>query len=285
MIASAVFLASALTALSAPIALENGALEIQVQPETFAIVSFRALTEANFVMPLPVSGDAAQAAEWLDPGGLVTDVLPSGEQDAALRRGPAAVVEREEGRLVLEGPVAAVSGLRLRKEIILGPRGDPSARFRVTVFATRSEAQRVYVRNTVRLPGRSTLRVARRDGTIRPLAGAESIYPAVVKSLDYWLIPVPPTAAMKGVVLGALSSGLHETRGRAVWVRRVALPLADASAYDHGVNVLCLLDTPSGTFGAALQGCWAEVSVSCPLVFEEEWRVASRARLDGGERP
>ncbi len=85
MIASAVFLASALTALSAPIALENGALEIQVQPETFAIVSFRALTEANFVMPLPVSGDAAQAAEWLDPGGLVTDVLPSGEQDAALR--------------------------------------------------------------------------------------------------------------------------------------------------------------------------------------------------------
>jgi len=275
---SAALLFAGLVCLSTPLVLDNGAVQVVVEPELFAITSIRAGSGTDFVEALPRSPDAVRSGAWMDPGGLVTDVLPVGEGDAALRRGPARVVEQRSNHLTLEGPVSRSTGLTLTKEITLAPPGEPTARFRVTVTSTLSATQRLYVRNAARVPIRSTLRMAKRDDTIRPLAGTDSIYPAVVKSRDYWLVPVPPTATMKGVVLGALMPDLREERAYVTWVRRPVPTPGTAIDYDHGSNVVCLLDSKTRTFGAVLQSALADVDASTPLVFEEEWHFEKRGR-------
>jgi hypothetical protein len=115
------------------VALDNGAIRIEVEPELFAIRFIGTPGGKNFLDPLYVR-DSVRASEGpLESGGLTTSLDPAGPQAAELSRGPTRTIDSGWYHLVLIGPVAEESGLRLRKEIRIDPR-EPKAWFTVTVL-------------------------------------------------------------------------------------------------------------------------------------------------------
>ncbi|MCL4693037.1 MAG: hypothetical protein KJ060_11075, partial [Candidatus Hydrogenedentes bacterium] len=198
-----VFLIPSVEAVSTePNTLDNGAIRVEVDPALFSVRFVGVPGGANFVAPLPVDETVRESEDWVDPGGLQTDVLPYTARDAASRRGPAEIVEQREDYIALLGPPSEHTGMRIKKEIQLLGR-EPKARFRVTAMRVAGESGDTAIRNTVRLSKGTTIRLLRDEGDVRVLAGADAITPAVVKSRKYWLIPVPPTSPMDGVILGA----------------------------------------------------------------------------------
>ncbi|MDZ4860447.1 MAG: hypothetical protein SGI88_15835 [Candidatus Hydrogenedentes bacterium] len=272
-------IAIALTSFAAdPVyALENGTIRIEVDPRLFAIRYIGFEGGENFVAPLTVSPEITAGTEWADPGGLHTDILPYTAQDAAVRRGPAEVLEYRSDYISMLGPPSSVNGMRLKKEIQLHKTG-PSARFRVTAQRAAAEPARVALRNTARIKPNCTLRIERTDGEITVIAGPDSIFPAVVKSRRFWLIPVPPTSEMRGVVLGAAISRVTTVTDSGTWTRRLADPSTSESELPHGVAWLCLLDDPTKSYGSAFQGMYAEVNEGGLTTLEEVWEFDRRGR-------
>lgn len=252
-----------------PILITNGAVHVVIEPRVFAILDIRLSSGSNWLQPLAVSEELLNNTEWADPGGLVTDILPF-EKIAALRRGPAKVLEQTDTSISLEGPRSECHKLWITKTLRLASEA-PAATFTVTLHSESATPVPLALRNTARPATRSTLRVDKQDGTIRSLSGDASLGPAVVKSRRYWLIPVPPTADIKNSVLGAFVPAFGIERERRVWTRRlVTMPGSPVEAPDLATFV-CVLDRATGSYGAALQGACTEVSKDHPLELTEEW--------------
>jgi hypothetical protein len=261
----------------APIILDNGAIRVEVDPALFSVTYVGLPGGRNFLETVPVDRAERTGEEWLDPGGVVTDLVPYDAHDAAIRRGPAEVVSHDSRSVILLGPESAALAMRLKKEIRLD-RSEPLAVFKVTVLSTAAEARPFSVRNTVRIPGRGTLRIDREDGALRPLAGLSDTAPAVVKSNQYWLVPVPPTTELNNVILGAYVPKATLGNGDGYWTRRILLMPGSEADVPFGSTLLCLLDDSTRSYGMALQSALAPISASAPLVFAEEWRVKKRGR-------
>ncbi len=258
-----------------PLTLDNGAIRIEIDPQWFSIRFVGLPGGANFVDPLFV--DTAHIADGgpPQPGGLCTDLLPHSDDGAAICRGPAEVIEQRADYIALLGPASERLNVRLKKEIqLLGEQ--PRARLRVSILATATHPGRFAIRNTARVPHDTTVRIAKADGEIRPITGTDEIAPAVVNSIKHWLIPVPPTARMKGVVLGAFVPEISLKNTSGVWTRRLLTMPQQAVAVPQGCTCLCLLDDPTRSYGAALQGALEEVTLDASLVFEEEWAIEAR---------
>ncbi|MCC6796198.1 MAG: hypothetical protein IT366_13845 [Candidatus Hydrogenedentes bacterium] len=258
-------------------ALENAALRIEVEPRLFAVrfVGFKG--KENFVAPLPVIEAEAANATWVDAGGLQTDVLPFAGKDAAVRRGPAEIVEQRDDYIAMLGPPSEVSGVRLKKEIQLDADA-PRAHFRVTAQRVATEPGNCAIRNTIRLPEKNTVRLERTDGDVRVLAGSDVPYTGVVKSRRYWLIPVPPTKDLRGVVLGADATQMIVANDSGTWTRKIVEPPADKTKVPNASSFLCLLDSRTNSYGAALQGATSEIKNGEFITFEEEWTFEKRGK-------
>lgn len=258
-----------------PIVLENGAVRIEVDPQLFSVQFAGFPGGPNFVDPLRVEDAARTGMEWVDPGGMVTDVFPAAEHDAALRRGPASV-EFQDGRsAVLLGPASEKLGIRLKKEIRLA--GDePKARYIVTLLAPSQDEQRWALRNTARVPLRSTIRIDKDKNEIVPMAGLDKLTPAVVRSMQYWLIPIPPTSPMSNVVLGSPVRSFAIENRSGVWTRTMVAPTREESAADAPTPFFCVLDDATRSYGAALQSARQAVTLGDPLVFIEDWQFERR---------
>lgn len=260
-----------------PIELDNGAIRVEVDPALFSVRFVGVPGGANFVAPLPVDETVRESEDWVDPGGLQTDVLPYTARDAASRRGPAEIVEQRADYIALLGPPSEQTGMRIKKEVQLLGR-EPKARFRVTAMRVAGEPGETAIRNTVRLRSGTTIRLLRDEGDVRVLAGADAIAPAVVKSRKYWLIPIPPTSPMDGIVLGVFAPTLIVVNDSGSWTRRLVTMPEEAKGTPHEATVLCVLDDASGSYGAALQGKLETVANDRVQVLEEEWTVESRGR-------
>jgi len=270
-----------MAAAAEPVALEQHGIRIEVDPGVFTLRYLGLADGKNLLDPLFVDDEARRSGAWLDPGGLVTDVLPYTSKDAALRRGPAEVLERTSTTLVLLGPASPERELRLSKRIeILPPQegaGAGRVRFTVSLLATEGEPRRLAVRNTARIPvpadarrGAAVLRLPG-GGAVRPLAGAEALEPYGTQDGKDWAFPVPPAHAAAGLVIGtpARQAGLqgHSTR----WTRRLPEPPETAAALPHNAAFLALIDDRTRSYGFAAQSPWATVEPGRPLVFVEEW--------------
>jgi len=257
--------------------LDNGVIRVEVDPRVFAIrfVGFR--DAANFVAPLPVDAAALEGSGWVDAGGLQTDLIPYTGKDAATRRGPAEVVEYRSDYIAMMGPVSEALGVRVKKEIQLQER-TPRARFRVTVQRAGAEPGRYAIRNTVRLNTDCTLRTERTDGEIKALAGVESIFPSVVKSRRYWLIPIPPTSETHSAILGAMAPRVITVNDSGTWTRKLLSPPTDPSAVPSGSTLLCLLDDATKSYAVALQGAALELAPGAIATLEEEWDFEKRGK-------
>jgi len=273
---SAAWVISAALYCAGPVyALDNGAIRIEVEPRLFAVrfVGFR--DRDNFVAALPLDEAAANGTDWADPGGVQSDVIPYSAQDAAVRRGPAEVVEVRGDYIAMLGPPSAVSGVRLKKEIQLD--GDaPRAHFRVTAQRAGAEPAAVALRNTVRLAPKCTVRVERTDGDLRVLAGSDAPLAGIVKSRRYWLVPIPPTTPLHGVVLGSVAPKTIIVNDAGTWTRTLIDPPTDKSQVPNESTLLCVLDSDTTSYGAALQGARVELKTGEFVVLEEEWTFDKR---------
>ena len=257
--------------------LDNGLVRIEVEPRLFAVPFVGFAGKDNFVAPLSVDVAVADGSDWADAGGVQSDVLPYSGKDAAVRRGPAEVIESRSDYIAMLGPPSASSGIRLKKEIQLDANA-PRAHFRVTAQRVGAGPATVAIRNTIRLGPKSTVRIERTDGEVRVLAGSDTPLAGVVKSRRYWLIPVPPTVQQRGLVLGAFVPRMSVANDSGTWTRTLVHPPADASKAPNASTFLCLLDSVSGSFGAALQGALAEVKTGEFVAIEEEWKFEKRGR-------
>lgn len=258
-------------------ALDNGAIRVEVEPRLFAVRFVGFKDKQSFVLPLAVEAPVAQGADWADAGGLQTDLIPYTGKDAATRRGPAEVLEYRNDYLAMIGPPSEVSGVRLKKEIQLD--GDaPRAHFRVIAQRVGKDPVKLALRNTVRLPAKNTVRLERTDGDVRVLAGADSIFPSVVKSRRYWLIPVPPTSETKGVILASSISSLSVANDSGTWTRTLVDPPKEMAQVPNESTFLCLLDSATNSYGVALQGRLVELKTGELTTIEEEWTFEKRGR-------
>jgi len=271
-----VLIASCIIA-AASLVLDNGAVRVEVDPSLFSVRFIGMPGGTNFLEPLFVNETGRRGKDWLDPGGLVTDLIPCEARDAALRRGPAEVVVHDGQSLVLIGPPSEQMPLRLKKEIrLMGT--EARVVFRVTVLSTSPEPLPLALRNTARLPHGVTLHVNKSDATIRSLADTDSIFPAVVKSSRYWLIPVPPAGPVDHVLLGAFVPELACQGNGGTWIRRIENMPADGQTVPQESTFLCILDNETRSYGAALQCARVPVDAGRPLVFTEEWTFEKRGK-------
>ncbi len=259
-------------AVAEPVVLDNGAIRVEVLPELFSVVFVGFPGGHNFVEPVHLESSIVKGTEWADPGGIVTDLIPYPGRDVAIRRGPAKIVEREEQRLVMEGPVSNALGVRLRKEIRLVD-DVAQAFYKVYAIFEKDASKPWALRNTVRVPRQSTLRIHKKEAEIRLLSGTESLAPAVVKSMRYWQIPIPPTSTLGTTILGAFAPKMEQVMEEGVWTRYIALMPEDAKTTPHEVTFLCLLDDVTQSYGSALQGEEQKMKAGETLLFCEEWHL------------
>ena len=121
---------------AAPIALDNSAMRVEVDPRLFSVCFVGLPNRSNFVEPTQPTQEEIEGEGWVDPGGLHTDLVPYQGQDAAIRRGPADVVERTATSVVMLGPVSGTLKVRLKKEIELDEH-KPRAVFKVSASPSR----------------------------------------------------------------------------------------------------------------------------------------------------
>ncbi len=261
-----------------PVVLDNGALRVEIDPQVFSIRFVGLPGGQNFLEPLLLEPEDRDSRAWLDPGGLVSDLIPLDTQDGALRRGPAEVVAQDGLSVILLGPKSAKAEARLKKEVRLDPE-KPEAVFKVTVLSAQPSERRFAVRNTARVPRDSSLRVLKSEGGVRVLSSEEqTLQPAVTKSNDYWLIPVPPTSPAKGLVLGAFVERVATARDDGVWTRRIAVMPEDRALVPHESTFMAILDDPSVSYGSALQSAKGPISIARPMVYTEHWTFDKRGR-------
>ena len=253
------------------IVLTNGLVEVTVSPRLFTVLGLRTLEGAHWVGVTALSQQERAGKDWVDPGGITTDIIPF-VQDAAVRRGPGTVVSHEDLSLVMEGPVSEELGLRLRKEVRLAS-ASPVVTYTVTAVSTVETPRKLALRNTARLVPRVTLRIDKRDGSLRALGEDQKPGLAVVNSLRWWMVPIPPTGEVKQLVLGAYVPKVTLRRGREEWGRRL-LPLpADKTAVPNLSTLVCVLDTATESYGAAFQGATQTLTRETPVTLVEEWTL------------
>ena len=275
---SVIWLAALASICAGPVyTLDNGVIRIEVEARLFAVRFVGFADKPNFVSPIAVEAAVAEGKEWADAGGLQTDLVPYAEKDAAVRRGPAEVLEYRSDYIAMLGPPSELSGIRLKKEIQLDDDA-PRAHFRVTAQCVGADPAKVALRNTVRLAAKSTVRLERTDGDVRILAGGDAIAPAVVKSRRYWLIPIPPTRETRGVILGTFGPRMIVANDAGTWTRILIDPPKVKSEVPNESTFLCVLDSPTDSYGAALQGKLTELKPGEFMTIEEVWEFTKRGK-------
>lgn len=139
---------------------------------------------------------------------MTTDLVPLEQKylrDAALRRGPAEIIKQDAQHVVLLGKPSEALGVRLKKEFRLDGAA-PRVFFIVTALSNGGGPGGTSLRNAVRLPAKSTVRIPS-DGTFGPLQDKAKAPWAIVNSKEFWLVPVPPTARTEALVLGGFAPG------------------------------------------------------------------------------
>lgn len=272
---------SVLLAVAAPaqeiITLQNGTLRIEIDPALFSIRFLGFPGGKNFVEPHHVEERDRADTAWLDPGGLTTDLIPLEADDPAIRRGPAEVIELSDRHVVLLGAESTALGVRIKKEVRLDNTG-PKAYFIVTALSHRAEGPALALRNNARLPVRCTVRVPKAEGKFAPLMDTSQAPWAIVNSKEFHLVPVPPTAPVKGLVLGGFVAEAQVENDSGLWTRRLTLPPTDPARLWNGVTALCVLDDTSRSYGLALQGAQANLTAASPVQLTEEWTFKRRGK-------
>lgn len=288
---SCLLLACALSsALGAPLALDNGKIRVELESRTFSVRFIGLPGGNNFLEPAHLTATQLAGTGWLDPGGLVTDVLPVRTEDAMLRRGPAEVVEQRDDYLLLLGPEHPESHWRVKKEVQLA-RDSAELTYKVTVLSSLKEERDIRVRTTARLDWSGALVIPVEPGRMSLVRGAfEDVSDLLEFPEEIYTVPLRSRKLRTRAVLSSASPEVTMTTDFGVWKRRLEIrsALPDPEA-ENRIRMLALLDDPSHTYEAALEGAQSGTNVGSPLVVVEHWSVSPPdaavppSRLPGGE--
>lgn len=274
--ASCLLLACALSsALSAPLSLDNGKIRIELESRTFSVRFIGLPGGNNFLEPAHLTATQLAGTGWLDPGGLVTDVLPVRTEDAVLRRGPAEVVEQRDDYVLLLGPEHPESHWRVKKEVQLA-RDSAELTYKVTVLSSLKEERDIRIRTTARLDWSGALVIPVEPGRMSLVRGA---FEEVLELLEFpeesYTVPLRSRQLRTRAVLSSASPEVTMTTDFGVWKRRLEIrsALPDPEA-ENRIRMLALLDDPSHTYEAALEGAQSGTNVGSPLVVVEHWSVS-----------
>ncbi len=258
---------------AAGVVLENDAIRLEVEPRTYSIRYLGRPGGPNFVDPLYLTERQYNEPGLVQPGGIMTDVLPVSEADAVLRRGPASVVVHRPNYLLLMGPKSPRSDLQLKKEYRL--YGDEArVTYRVSVLSSRKEERSVTIRVTAQIPwGASLVIPPRPEGGLQLLRGAfPGFTDFVASSGSDYRIELARRKGRSHVVLKTLGGPTSVESPFGTWSRRGRMHSAgeDSSA---PLQIVALVDDASLTSQLALEGTQTGVNVGAPLVYEEEWTL------------
>lgn len=261
--------------MPSPIVLDNGRIRVEVEPRLFSVRFVGFPGGINFLDVRDIPEGDLESSDWVEMKGLYADLIPYEASDPAIRRGPATVLEQTADHVVMIGPQAGQAPVRIRKAVRLYP-GQAKASYSVEIENAGSEAVRYTVRNSAHVPQGDTLRSDKTDDRIRPLAGTASLAPAVVNSMRWWLIPVPPTSELKGVVLGAFVPKVTQENKDGTWTRRIVTNPSKPADVPEGCTFICLLDDPSRNYVSALQGGRTVAPPGGSAKFTEVWSLEKR---------
>lgn len=274
--ASCLLLVGALaSSLGAPLSLDNGKIRIELEPRTFSVRFIGLPGGNNFLEPAHLTETELAGSGWLDPGGLVTDVLPVRTEDAVLRRGPAAIVEQRDDYLLLLGPEHPESHWRVKKEIQL-TRDSAELTYKVTVLSSLKEERDIRIRTTARLDWSGALMVPVEPGRMTLVRGAfEKASDLLEFPEETYTVPLRSRKLRTRAVLSSASPEVTMTTDFGVWKRRLEIrsALPDPEA-ENRIRMLALLDDPTHTYEAALEGAQSGTNVGSPLVVVEHWSVS-----------
>lgn len=258
-----------------PVIVQNDTIRVEVDPQLFCIRFVGYVGDRNWVEPRFVPEAERDASVWADAGGLYTEIVPEGERDPALRRGPASIVSSDEHGVVLLGPESASSHLQVKKEIRVADIGG-RAMYIVTVLSSSNESRKVSVRNSVCLPQGGTLSLSCGDGPLKPLSKSVNVFEIASKSMEHWLIPVPCSGQVAGVTLGSVATQVTFQTAQGTWSRSLSDATAPKERFPEESSFRCFLDDASRSYVSSLQGLLREVNAGSPVVLTEEWNFSRR---------
>ena len=250
------------------IALDNGAIRVEIDPRWFNIRFVGVPGGENFLDPV-FRGERPERDSTADRrDGLTTAIYPFLD-DPVSKEARAEVADVGPHHAVLVGPLSTATGLRIKKEIRLGDT-EPRAVFIVTVLSERQEPVEIAVHNIARVPMGTTLRPA---VGIDPLQVIESPAPLLLDLNGLKSAAVPLAEVPGRVVLGALTESLFHVRGDLTWSRQSMTNYQQESKYIDNRNVVLTLDQTSYSYTANLVSSTAKVSAASPLVSRESWEI------------
>lgn len=253
-----------------PAVIQNRHIQIAVDPSRFSVTFLGKPSGENFLEVLPPADPGAEPA--LDGGGVETHLVPFDETDKVLRWGPADVVAHSEERVMMVGRRSAVSGLLLRKTLAIYP-GRAKASFRVSVETENHAPTPLAVRNLARLAPGAALLVDKTGGALQQLTGLDDETTVITELGRYWAIGVPPESPQDDMLLGAFVREVRVRRGDAVWRRRILDMPQNEFDVPYGCTFLGVIDSPTSTYAAALQGATRSLRTGRSLVFLEIWEL------------
>ena len=256
---------------AAGVVLENDAIRLELEPRTYSIRYLGQPGGPNFVDPLYLTERQHNEPGLVQPGGIMTDVLPVSEADALLRRGPASVVVHRPDYLLLMGPKSSISDLQVKKEYRL--HGDQARiTYRVSVLSSRKEERPITIRVTAQIPwGASLILPPRPEGGLQLVRGAFPGYTDfVAPSGSNYRVDLARREGRAHAVLKTLGGATSVETRFGNWTRSGAMHSAGEDA-SSPVQIIALVDDASLTSQIALESTQTGVNVGAPLIYEEEW--------------
>ena len=258
------------------IVLENQSVRLEIDPAISTIRCVAIKKGMNWLEPLQLLNAQESSVERVEPGGFSTALALEEDPCVIPYRGPAEILHKSALSAVLLTPESPDLPLKLQQEIRL-IRNTTQIRYTVTALNPGVEPVTAALRNTARLPLNVTIRCNRSDGSMRPLSGTDSIYPAMTKVPEYWHIAIPPSPSVGGeTFIGGFIPEITIHRGDDIWQRRILTLPESAENIPDQCSFICQLDDLRHVYSASLQSEFAVVSVADPLVFTEEWRLDGR---------
>ena len=261
--------------LGAPgvLALDNGAIRIEVDPDLFAVRFIGRPGGENFLDPIYVRDSVRISEGLVDSGGLTSAVEPAGLQSAALSRGPARVIDSGPYHLVLIGPVSEESGLRIRKELRIDPV-EPKAWFIVTVLSLKKEAVELSVVNSARLPMGTAVSIPGSEGaSFHALEDGIGTLPVDGAGGGSAIIPLSPRVARLIGRWGGPAGGVVIENATGIWIRKIEGALAEAPAYVDKASLVLSIDDEAMRYSVDLRSARADVDSATPLILREAWEL------------
>ncbi len=255
-----------------PLVLENGRVRVEVDPALATVVYAGIPGKLNWIGLPETSMAPPQDAQKPVFTGFVSELVAQNGQDMGFQPGPVEIVSKTPLHAVLLGPVSAKYPVRLKTEIQLADAGGKVA-YSVTAVATGTVPGMLALRNTVRLPQNTTIRINTGDGMFRPLSGTKNIFPVVSKSFGYWLLTVPTAGLYKDLVLGAHVTQVALHNSTNIWTRFPRETFDGARKYLDDSNLICRIDDETREYRVTLQSPLGEIRADAPLAFQEEWSI------------